>query len=256
MSRLAVIPPLTVVSLSPLLGTAAALSCLQPVVGDGVCAPGTSCSSVSDPASVKLQMSPADRRAVSLVSVWASTGLRACRTRPCTSSVASLEIWGKFLRESVRLSGLWLLVTFLTGPDIARVLNWSLLIWFFNASWMHHSHFFLWIIAPSSWNAFSLKTDLENMSKCHLLSEVETFLDDLIKNNYPLDPVSLAVFIFPYSMKMALYCTFCHVFNSVYLFFGKFHKGGDFIWTMNDFSVPDVGEQNSPPQNMSVLRTI
>ena len=94
------------------------------------------------------------------------------------------------------------------------------------------------------------------MSKCHLLSEVETFLDDLIKNNYPLDPVSLAVFIFLYRMKMPLYCKFCHVCNSVYLFFWKFHKGGDFIWTMNDFSVPDVGEQNSPPQNMSVLRTI
>ena len=133
---------------------------------------------------------------------------------------------------------------------------WSLLIWLFYASWMHHSHFFLWIIAPSFWNAFSLETNLENMFKCHLLAEIETFHDDLIKSNYPLDSVSLAVFIFLYSMNMPLYCKLCHLCNSVYLFCGKFHKGGDFILTMNDFSVPNIGEHNLLPQNMSVLRII
>ena len=40
------------------------------------------------------------------------------------------------------------------------------------------------------------------MFKCHLLAEIETFHDDLIKSKYPLDPGSLAVFIFLYSMNV------------------------------------------------------
>lgn len=249
--------PLTASPPFPVLGETAAPSCLQPVVRDGVYAPGTSCFTWVDPPSVKPLVSLADCRVVSLVLMLGKR--RACVPAGCAparplllpfkSRASSLvSLWGPLGSDSC--------LPFWQDPSLPVCLLTSVNMTSFYASWMHHSHFFLWIIAPSFWNAFSLETNLENMFKCPRSAEIETFHDDLIKSNYPLDPVSLAVFIFLYSMNMPLHCKFCHLCDSVYLFCWKFHEGGDFILTMHDFSVPSVWEHNLPPQNMSVLRII